>query len=427
MNKLPDENNFVVYNKIAYHNKYMIYNYNEETYDVTDKIPYDINNFYLTKKYSITHEEKQKLTHEEYTKLLEIKLQQYAVKLYSDRNELLHSTVLRKEFDYFEKFVGIQINYQNHAKNIYRMFLKLTSYKLNEIPKITKRERYYIESTQNCGLTYLREKGKFQCYGYDFSMNYPNMMCDMNIPVNEGKEYKITDLPETLQYGFYKVKITSTDDDFCSIFRFNDNSIYTHYDVEFAMSIAQKNKDKDISISLIDDEYNCYLYDDEDIVRGSKIFYPWLKVMKQLKKEMPKNDLIKMLSSFIWGHLCQCNVINVTEDDLLEGDYDFSTDDDCKYQIIDVINKKNYKLFKLIDHDKQYYKTNLRLKSFLTSYGRVKITNIAIPYMNDVLRICTDGIVFTKDHRINVDGFINEAKTTGKIKWSNINTYKKIS
>jgi hypothetical protein len=84
----------------------------------------------------------------------------------------------------------------------------------------------------------------------------------------------------------------------------------------------------------------------------------------------------------------------------------------------------------------QPYRHNLRLKSFLTAYGRVKITEVALSNLDGCIRIHTDGIVFNmkmKDNTMNLikqDKFIkliNEDKTTGKINWKGVNCYTCLS
>jgi hypothetical protein len=73
------------------------------------------------------------------------------------------------------------------------------------------------------------------------------------------------------------------------------------------------------------------------------------------------------------------------------------------------------------------YRHNIRLKSFLTAYGRVKIAEVAQTNIDGTLRIHTDGIVFDKKMTEKFPSLIKEDKTTGKIEWKGVNCYKIIS
>ena len=71
----------------------------------------------------------------------------------------------------------------------------------------------------------------------------------------------------------------------------------------------------------------------------------------------------------------------------------------------------------------QPYRHNIRLKSFLTAYGRVKIAEVAQTDLEGCLRMHTDGIVFDKPMKDKFVGLIKEDKTTGKINWKGVNNY----
>jgi hypothetical protein len=69
------------------------------------------------------------------------------------------------------------------------------------------------------------------------------------------------------------------------------------------------------------------------------------------------------------------------------------------------------------------YRYNFRLKSFLTAYGRVKIAEVALTNIENVIRIQTDGIVFNKQVKLCFPLLVKDDKTTGLIKWINVNQY----
>jgi hypothetical protein len=108
-------------------------------------------------------------------------------------------------------------------------------------------------------------------------------------------------------------------------------------------------------------------------------------------------------------------------------------------QLSNQLAKLEIKAFKHIDDyraEKDYYKLqcmaepyrhNIRLKSFLTAYGRVKIAEVAQTNINNCIRIHTDGIVFNKPMKDKFIGLIKEDKTTGKINWKGVNCYTCLS
>ena len=80
-------------------------------------------------------------------------------------------------------------------------------------------------------------------------------------------------------------------------------------------------------------------------------------------------------------------------------------------------------MYEVIDNNNPFA-SNLRLKSFLTSYGRCHIGEIIIKAgLENVKRVHTDGVVFKKDIDLDIDNFIREKKTTGLICWKSINDY----
>ena len=74
----------------------------------------------------------------------------------------------------------------------------------------------------------------------------------------------------------------------------------------------------------------------------------------------------------------------------------------------------------------KYFKYNLRLKSWITAYGRNKTADVALLDIDNVIRVHTDGIVFKKKQDFDILNLIPEDKTTGKIHWKNVNTYEKV-
>ena len=81
--------------------------------------------------------------------------------------------------------------------------------------------------------------------------------------------------------------------------------------------------------------------------------------------------------------------------------------------------------YELLD-TKNPYKHPMRLKPFITSYGRNKTARVALRMIDNVIRIHSDGIAFNRDYIINTEHFTSEKKTTGHIKFNNINSYERL-
>jgi hypothetical protein len=95
------------------------------------------------------------------------------------------------------------------------------------------------------------------------------------------------------------------------------------------------------------------------------------------------------------------------------------------YEIIDIVFNEDFtvKYYKLLIAN-QPYKYNLRIKPFLTGYSRAKVAETALKHIDSLVRIHTDGIVYSKPIEHNIDNLIAEDKTTGSIEWFNPNKYK---
>jgi hypothetical protein len=138
----------------------------------------------------------------------------------------------------------------------------------------------------------------------------------------------------------------------------------------------------------------------------------------------PKNKLIKHMMSSLWGGLSQSNNIIKTWDEIQDEGLKIGMGNDADYKIIDYRAEKDYYRLQCMAEP---YRYNIRLKSFLTAYGRVKIAEVAMTNIDGCIRIHTDGIVFNKKMTETFTGLIKEDKTTGNIKWKGVNNYTCLS
>jgi hypothetical protein len=169
----------------------------------------------------------------------------------------------------------------------------------------------------------------------------------------------------------------------------------------------------------MDCEKNAYIYKKDSLNSPHVIFQHWFKKIIELKKEFPKNMLLKCLSSTLWGVLSKSNCRTVSEE---EGDkMNIGLDERAEYILKDFITGSNGKSsYVIIPSDRQYYHP-FRFKSFITSYARTKIALIALNNIDNVIKIQTDSIVYDKEIEHNIKTFIPDPKSTGLIQFINMN------
>ena len=330
-----------------------------------------------------------------------------------------------KEKEYTNKDNEDKNFYRTHQSNVVTIFKMKSNNKVWEkYEKIDITEAKWFKLSSNSGLQFC-QPGEYNAFGYDFNIYYPRLLgdkrfSDLQIPIKKGTEHTLTDLT-SFKYGFYHVKLTSDDPNISKVFSFSKHNVYTHYSLCFAYELIRKHNFK-IDIQLIQDgEPNAYLYKDEDLITSNLLFNDWFGCILNLKKKYPKNILVKMLSSSLWGHLSQKNTIHVDADKI--DDYDIDVGDDADYKTMDIVVKQDGTEYYKLLNTKEPYKMPLRLKPFLTSYGRNKTARIALRMIDNVIRIHTDGVTFDKPYTVKSENLLPEKKTTGNIKFNNVNDY----
>jgi hypothetical protein len=157
----------------------------------------------------------------------------------------------------------------------------------------------------------------------------------------------------------------------------------------------------------------------------------WIEKLFKIKTLYPKNKLIKHLLSSLWGSLTRKNIIRRTYDEILKEKLDVSFNEDNfdkRFYIDDIkYDSTGKEYYELLDNKKPYH-YNIRLLPFLTAFCRNKIASfIETEDESNVIRIQTDNIVFNKPMKFDDPLFKSEAKTTGLIKWKNVNNYDRSS
>ena len=366
------------------------------------RLPENVSNFRLTKPYDANDKS----------------LIQYCKDLQIASDELKKTKEL-KGFDYIKPFVKKDgtMFYKNHGSNV-EAIINMRKVIWDDYDEIDIIEDKWFKLCYNGGLQYCKP-GTYQCHGYDFSNYYASILgdSDFQIPTKRGKEITIGELQ--FSPGFYRVKITSDNPDAKKVFNFSKHHVYYSQSLKFAYNELKERFNMKFEL-IIDGKPNAYVYEWKQFVKSKSIFKYWYADIISLKKQLPKNILVKMLSSSAWGQLSKRYKKVVDQCDLTD---EMGFTDDFKFKIIDVVMHEDDRLnYKIIDVNKPY-KYNIRLKPFITAYGRIRTARVALENLDNVVRIHTDGIVFDKPITTDLPNFIPEKKTTGHIQFNSVNDY----
>lgn len=389
--------------------------YDGKTFTTIQKRPDNTNAFYVWGKYEQTDDDLKK-----YYDDLKDEVEQFK------NTSIFKNKTFKQSFNYLDGFKrknGI-VDYASHHYNVIRFFKLFRNKKLYDtLTSVSKIEDKWSRKCHNAGLYYTCITDKpITSYGYDFRNFYASQLAStaFKFPIKEGKEIKINDL-SNIKYGYYDVKIILPDNNAKKLFKVCKNNIYTHYSLLYAIELQQT---YDIKIILNTDvEFNAYVYNDEDLITGYKMFRRWYEAIRDIKNELPDNKIVKLLSSSFWGHMTAHSYITKTENEIKELNLKIGYNEDkCDYLICHkAYNVDGFYFYKLLNLNKPYIYP-LRIKSFLTSYCRNRISKIARMDVDNVIRIHTDGICFSKPFdetitKLKMDNFLKEKKTTGQIKF----------
>ena len=395
-----NKNDYVIFYKTK-ESKYRIYDLYTETF-ITGEYPRDRYCFALMTGYKTTDEGLI-----EYSK---------DFNKWNGEQELYNMEMkikLRPYYDNYNDYLSVSNTFNNFCKY---------KYKCHE--QITYIESSWIDKCYNTGLHYLKEDNIIkEGYGYDYSKCYVRVMhSDLEIPINTGKEYKLTQLYGKLANGYYRVKITCDNDKFKKIFSFSHHNVYLNLSLDFAMKHQKKYK---VNIELIvDGKPNAFLYADKCMRKISTITKDWFDYLIDIGKRYPKNKLIKFLGSSCWGVLSQSNELRKTEQEIIDEKIDVG-DHTHDYDIVEEVFTKS-KSYYVLQSNVQPYKFNIRLKPFVTAYARIMIANLAIPNLRNIYRVYCDNLVSKKPLIFDDPFMVVESKTTGIIHWLHNTNYKSI-
>ncbi len=82
------------------------------------------------------------------------------------------------------------------------------------------------------------------------------------------------------------------------------------------------------------------------MILGKTLFNDWFKALETIRKQFPKNRLVKHLMSSLWGTLSSYKKIYISEDEIENYDISYIDDNEkSEYKILNHIDDK-YKIVK---------------------------------------------------------------------------------
>ncbi len=272
------------------------------------------------------------------------------------------------------------------------------------IPEVIQQdEAYFIQMATMAALIHATPyEGK--AYKYDVISHYPSSMANkLNLyPIKRGifTIIKDTDLKLTLPYGIYRCFIEYKQEH-TKLFRYNPNNYYTHYDIFVATTLK-------LEIKMIEDgKPNALQYPRSYLVTGSQYFGNYISYLYPLKEKGIKQ--VKPILNCLWGALItkKINKIVCTKGDKMgiKGTH-----------LIDTItpgDKKDTTVIKYYDPKCVYETNHARIGPFIISRGRERLFKLIHPYINDIVKIHTDGFIATKELDIKLGSEMGNVRYEG--------------
>ena len=155
------------------------------------------------------------------------------------------------------------------------------------------------------------------------------------------------------------------------------------------------------------------------MIKCSSVFSIWFDRLSKLKRKFPKNALVKLLSSSLWGRLAEFNRMFGTDKELEEKNVNYSMNYNPKsdYYVRNItLNNDGDELLEVINSQRPFKKS------------RELTGAVAMKYIDDVVRIHTDNVTFNEEHddvlySNDTMMLLKEDKTTGDITFRSVGSY----
>jgi hypothetical protein len=219
----------------------------------------------------------------------------------------------------------------------------------------------------------------------DINSAYPSFLqsSSFRIPIKKGKFTTIEKFDKIIKYGIYRVHIIKSEDvNINTLFKFNPDNYYTHFDINTAILLG-------LNISLIQDcQANALLYGEGTCVMGCSMFSNLIDLLMELK--MKKVQYAKSLLSQSWGSLCE----KQKQKKVAYEDFEIPNG-------YILVGARPYNGTHLFEYSKlgQYFKHNWgRMSCFLTAVVRKKMATTCFNIKDCIYKIHTDSVVCNKSN-----------------------------
>ena len=230
---------------------------------------------------------------------------------------------------------------------------------------------------------------KGEVEGYDVNSYYSSIMkSPVEFPISHGEFKTITGISDTPLFGLYRAVISGNINRF--LFRVNKDNIYTHIDIKRAKELNYK-------VELLQDGYDNFLYyAREKRAVGKTLFKKYVDFLFEIRnknKNLIEKDVdmyLKLLLSGLWGFLCEERKFRYTVKADGSSNYKEIEGD----EILRMTPLKDGAIEYEIRNIHKPYKTRYaRMKIFLLSHGRNKMSSMLEDNIDNVVRVQTDGFM----------------------------------
>jgi len=275
--------------------------------------------------------------------------------------------------------------------------------------------RFIKEASQGPLLFGTKYKGP--AWKRDINSSYASIYSNdkFYIPIKQGEfktmskeEFKdiIASNEKWFSYGIYRATLKYPDEEkpYWKVFKQNRRNYYTHIELNYA-------KKKGMKLELIvDGKPNFLHYSIDKLKAGSKCFKEFVDLLYPLRK---RNEIVegtcKSLLAKLWGALCQLDeyhLIKRFDEDFEVPEYNEVISgptilDDNRYEVV------------MVRKGKPFQTNWARLKPFILAKGRVNIAEYIYPYMENVKRCHTDGIVLDIEPKFKTSKELGGLKDEG--------------
>ena len=143
-----------------------------------------------------------------------------------------------------------------------------------------------------------------------------------------------------------------------------------------------------LQIDLIEEENNFLYYPKESLINGKKLFSWFVDTLYALKK---KDKRFKEILNCLWGILSKNKITTLRLDMNTTSNVDLNTDE---IEILSQIIHGNKIIIEYEFKNKSSFVSDFaRLKPFLLSQGRLKLSELMHQYVDNIQQCNTDGFI----------------------------------